>query len=94
MVLRTQVGDVVQIVDDKHIFSKAEMTNGQYRIIDMPGVDPETMQSLCDPVYDKDETTILKRRKFTIDEVALKTGTLKDVATATPSDILSVVIER
>ena len=44
--LRTHEGDVVCLVDDTHVFSHAELNNGQYRIIDVPGVPQENLVHL------------------------------------------------
>ncbi len=61
--LRTQVGDVVCIVDDKHEFSHCEMNNGQYKIIDMPGVPQEKLIYLCEHAEDADGNMIQRRIK-------------------------------
>jgi len=59
--LRTQPGNVICVVDDKHEFSKAELTNGQYMIVDVPGVPESDLAYLCEPAFDKSGVMIAKR---------------------------------
>lgn len=92
--LRTQPGDVVCIVDDGHVFSKCEMTNGQYRIVDVPGVTQDQLASLVEQVYAADEATLLKRRRLALDITALKTGAWKTRASATKAQIDAITITK
>lgn len=72
-VFRTQAGDVVCLVDDNHVFSHAELNNGHYRILDVPGVPQEDLVHLVTPVEGADGT-MLKRRAQSLDPAALKVG--------------------
>lgn len=64
--LRTQEGDVVEIVDDGHAFSFAELNCGHYRMVDVPGVLPEDLEHLRQHVEDS-AGKMVKRRKFMVD---------------------------
>lgn len=68
--LRTHEGDVVCIVDDNHQFSFCELNNGQYKIIDVPGVPQEELIYLCEHVEDV-EGKMTARRVVKLDEKAL-----------------------
>lgn len=71
--LRTGEGDVVQLVDDGHVFSQAELTCGHYRILDLPGVPQEELLHLVTAEEDL-EGKMLKRRTQHLDPVALKSA--------------------
>lgn len=87
--LRTQEGDVVCLVDDSHVFSHAELNNGQYRIIDLPGVPQEDLLHLVTPVDDGDGK-MLKRRAVELDTTVLKsTWTGKNTATKAELDAIT-----
>lgn len=60
--LRTNVGDVVELVNDDHKFSYCEENNGQYRMVDVPGVAQENLTHLKDHIEDKDGQMIQRRR--------------------------------
>ena len=60
-ILRTQPGDVVDICEDNHQWSFAELNCGQYRFIDLPGVPSEQLAHLKNPAYDADGKMIAKR---------------------------------
>ena len=62
--LRTNVGDVVELVDDPHQFSKIELTCGHYRFLDVPGVSQDRFMHLKDHVNDAEGTMIQRRRLF------------------------------
>lgn len=101
--LRTQVGDVVCIVDDEHIFSEAEMNCGQYQFVDVPGVPQGDLINLCTAVADADGN-IIARRSLAIDLAALDnttsskaTGAVIDgsaLSTFTKADIDAVTIAK
>lgn len=61
--LRTQEGDVVCIVPDGHVFSLAELTCGQYRILDLPGVPEEELIHLVESRADANGKTIARRTR-------------------------------
>ena len=46
---------------DDHVFSHAEMNNGHYRIIDMPGVPPEEVMHLMAHAEDANGTMVKRR---------------------------------
>ena len=92
--LRTQPGDVVCLVDDSHVFSLCERTNGQYRIIDVPGVSQEQLVALVEQVYAADEATLVKRRRLALDAAALKVGAWRNRTSATKSQIDAITVTR
>ena len=65
--LRTQPGDVVCMVDDDHVFTKAEQM--LYRIIDLPGVPQEKLAYLLEPLNlaGAGDEVMLARRKVKLD---------------------------
>lgn len=83
--MRTQLGDVVCIVDDDHVFSYAELNCGHYRIVDVPGVTQEDLTHLCEHVEDK-VGNMIRRRAKALDVAAIEALKLpefsEDVATA------------
>ena len=85
--LRTQPGDVVCIVEDDHVFSECERLNGQYRIIDVPGVSANDFNELLIPVLDVNGM-LMKLRSKTLDFTALKVG----MTTATKAEIDSLTV--
>ena len=88
--LRTNEGDVVCLVDDDHVFSFAELNNGQYRIIDIPGVPQEDLLHLVASSKDAEGRTI-KRRTKTLDPLVLKgpIWTGKNSATKAELDVIT-----
>ncbi len=65
--LRTQPGDVVEVVADGHAFSAGELGCGQYRFVSVPGVDPAEFDHLREPAMAKDEVTMLGLRRLRLD---------------------------
>lgn len=92
-VMRTQLGDVVCIVDDGHIFSSAELNSGQYRIVDVPGVSQEELIYLCAHVDDA-EGKMIRRRAVTLDADALRAGAWRTRTTATKTQIAAITVTR
>lgn len=94
---RTKPGDVVCIVEDGHVFSKAEMTNGQYRIIDVPGVPAQKFIHLTETQTVTDEKTgdetIVALRSKSLDTTILKT-TWAERKQATEAQITSIVVSK
>ena len=90
---RTQPGDVVCMVDDDHKFNYAEMNNGHYRIIDLPGVPQEKLAYLLEPKVEvilggvEPEERPLARRAVKIDLAAFPAKQ----KVATEADIAAVV---
>lgn len=80
--LRTQRGDVVQIVPDNHIFSEAEMFCGHYKIIDMPGVAAEDLRYLVDGVLGVDDE-VIALRAVRINEAGLARTEMTEVEART-----------
>lgn len=91
--LRTGLGDVVQIVDDDHKFSYAELNNGHYRIIDVPGVPQEELIHLCAAVEDA-EGGMIKRRAVALDIVVLNSAQWVGRKTATKAQIAAVTVTK
>ena len=93
--MRTQMGDVVCVVDDHHQFSKGELECGQYRVIDMPGVAQVELNHLVASAFDPgDESKMLRRRAVTLDAIALKTGAWRAATKATKAQIDAITIAR
>lgn len=84
--LRTHEGDVVELVDDGHVFSQAELTNGHYRILDLPGVPQEELVHLKAHVEDA-QGRMTKRRNQSLDLTVLKMPAWRDRTTATKAEI-------
>jgi hypothetical protein len=94
--LRTQPGDVVCVVEDDHQFSKSELSNGQYLIVDVPGVPEPQLAYLTGSTFDKDGFLVAKRAKA-LDVPALKNAGTTDkdgILTATPVDIQATTITK
>ena len=92
--LRTQPGDVVEVVADDHVFSLAERTNGQYRIIDVPGVPASEFLHLKEPLLSADEVTIMRRRGRGFNLNVLNSPAWSNRASATKAQIDAITIER
>lgn len=91
-VLRTQEGDVVWVAEDDHVFSLGELNCGQYRFIDVPGIQADLIY-LMEPVVDADEQMIA-RRKLTLDSSALKTAFWSEKTTATKNELDSITLTK
>lgn len=59
-----QVGDVVGVYDDKHVFSKTEAS--MFEIVDVPAVSRESLQQSVAP--EVREATKAKTTEWTVDE--------------------------
>lgn len=98
--VRTQIGDVVCVTEDGHIFSKGEMECGQYRIIDVPDTTPADLVHLTEPQVSFSSITlntneaIKAARKFTLDIAKLKTGGWKNRTAATKAQIDAITIAK
>lgn len=68
--LRTQIGDVVEVCEDGHWFSDGEVKCGQYRIVEVPGVPAAAFAHLKEADMDASEN-IVRRRKLALNEVSL-----------------------
>jgi hypothetical protein len=91
--LRTHEGDVVVVMPDTHQFSQAELTNGQYRILDLPGVPEEEMSYLMAPIEDG-AGTMTKRRAVKLDETVLKSPTWEGKTSATKAEIEALTVVK
>jgi len=88
--LRTQEGDVVDIVNDGVEIRPGTLNSGHYRIIDLPGIPQEALVHLKAAVFDT-EGGLVRRRAKTLDIDALRSPewagrsemTLAEVATLT-----------
>jgi hypothetical protein len=87
--LRTQEGDVVELVDDGHVFSFAELNCGQYRIMDVPGVPQDELVHLKAHVEDA-QGRMTKRRAQQLDLTVLRTPAWRDRTTATKAEIATL----
>jgi hypothetical protein len=92
-VLRTHVGDVVDMREDGHVWSPAEQACGQYRFLDLPGVLTEDMLALVASVVDAEER-IIRRRAVTLDAAALKAGAWKTRTQATRAQLTAIIVAR
>jgi hypothetical protein len=90
--MRTNLGDVVSVHDDDHVFSFAELNCGHYRIIDLPGVPEMDLLSLVESKKDVDGRMIA-RRLVGLDTNILKSAPWvgKTTATKTQIDAITVV---
>lgn len=91
--LRTHPGDVVCVVVDGHKFTDAEMNNGHYRIIDMPGVAVESVMHLSEQVHGS-EGELIKRRKHTLDVSALNGGAWRTRHAASKEQIDAITLAK
>lgn len=81
-------GDVIEVLPDSHVFSAREASNPDWRIVQVPGVDPVKLLSLvardvgyADPAAEK-ASRVLRRRAFCLDLAALKALTDSPVTRA------------
>jgi hypothetical protein len=90
--LRTNLGDVVCIVDDGHKFSQSELNCGHYRILDIVNTPQEQLTYLCESQEDSNGVMI-KRRIRGLDTTALKSGAWKTRTAATKAqlDLITVM---
>ena len=91
--LRTNEGDVVCLVDDDHVFSFAELNNGHYRIIDVPGVPQEDLAHLVESLDDA-EGRLIKRRTKMLDPLVLKGPIWAGKISATKSELDVITKDR
>lgn len=86
---RTNEGDVVCLVDDSHVFSFAELNNGHYRILDVPGVPQEDLGHLVTHAEDA-QGRMTKRRTQNLDPIALKNPTWSGRTSATKGQLATI----
>jgi hypothetical protein len=91
--LRTGEGDVVALVDDGHVFSQAELTNGHYRILDLPGVPQEDLIHLVAHESDA-QGRMTKRRMLHLNPALLKAGIWIGRTTATQAQLAAITRAR
>ncbi len=91
--MRTQVGDIVCIVEDGHAFSSGELNCGQYRFIDVPGVPQADLIHLIDHVEDA-EGRVIQLRAKSIDVAALNSAPWKTKTTATKTQIAAITVAK
>lgn len=92
--LRTQLGDVVEIMEDGHIWSRVERACGQYRFLDVPGVSAVALSSLVAPKVDAATQTLLARRLNTLDITALRSAVWASRTEATKTQIDAITVAR
>ncbi len=68
--MRTQIGDVVCIVEDGHVFSESELKCGNYKFINIKDTKQEDLIHLIESDYDE-EGNILKLRKKVLNHLLL-----------------------
>lgn len=90
---RTQLGDVVCIVEDGHVFSERELNCGQYRFIDVPGVPVEDLLLLVLPSIDANEQSS-SIRDLALDFSALISGPWRNRTAATKAQLDTIKIAR
>lgn len=66
-----RAGDIVSIVEDDHVFSRIEMTNGQYHVIDVPGVAMQDLAHLNETHVDEKRGVPTGRRVRHLNHVKL-----------------------
>ena len=90
---RTQLGDVVCVQPDGHVWSAAELNCGQYRFIEVPGIAAGVFDYLVIGRFDAEET-LLRIRNVGIDVTVLGTGSWRNRTTATKMQIDAIVIVK
>jgi hypothetical protein len=80
---------VVELVDDGHVFSFAELNNGHYRMLDVPGVPQEELVHLKAHVEDA-QGRMTKRRAQALDITVLRTPAWRDRTNATKAEIATL----
>ena len=61
--LRTQIGDIISIVEDGHVFSPAELNCGHYRVLDVIGATQEQLTDFVAARFDANGVITRKRDK-------------------------------
>ena len=91
--LRTQIGDVISVVDDGHVFSPAELNCGQYRVIDVIGA---TQEQLTDFVAARVDASglITRKRDKSIDASVILSPQWAGITSVTLAQINAVKITR
>jgi hypothetical protein len=87
--MRTGEGDVVQLVDDGHVFSQAEQTCGHYRFLNLDGVPQEELVHLVTAKEDA-EGKMVARRTQNLDLTVLKTPAWRDRTSASKDEIATL----
>lgn len=66
-------GDVICVVDDKHVFSDLERKSPKWRILDIPDINKEDMYALIMPERDPNTTNkaLVRKRNASLDLAAL-----------------------
>lgn len=90
---RTQLGDVVCVVEDSHVFSFGELNCGQYRFIQVSGVTQADMIYLIESIYDAQEK-LVRLRKVGFDAAVLSSGPWRNRTTVTKAQIDSITVVR
>ena len=91
--MRTQLGDVVCVEDDGHVFSAAERNCGQYRFIDVPGVSQEMFNDIVAAKQDAQGNMVARRIKG-LDSLVLKSGAWAGKVTATKAQIDLITVTK
>lgn len=60
---RSQRGDVIVVMPDGHVWTRIELTNPEWRVVRFPGLPPEALGDLVQPVYDRGGKLIQRRAR-------------------------------
>lgn len=88
--LRTRLGDIVEILEDGHVFSASELSCGHYRVVDIPGVAAASLADLVQAAFDG-QGRMTKRRAFTLDTTLLTHPAWRNVTTVTEAQLRNFV---
>lgn len=86
--MRFQVGDVVSVVEDGHVFSEAEKNCGSYRFVTVTGAAANDLDPLVAERMEDD--IVLARRNLTLDSMALENLP----ASVTLAELQSITVVR
>jgi len=75
------VGDVIAICPDGWVWSNAELTNTDWRLVKIPGVDPATLAHATSPRIDPATGEMLRKRDYYIDPTQIPTAVKTFLAT-------------
>ena len=90
--LRTRPGDIVEIKPDGWEWRSGELNSGQYRAVDVPGVNESSLVHLKTPRYSG--STMTRIRNQCLDFTAISQSAWVSRTSATLDQINSVTITR
>lgn len=99
--LRTRPGDVVEIREDDHNWRPGEVLSGQYRFVDVPGpasawtyLKDAVLLGEVLPEFIGREQELYRRRRVSLDPVALRSGAWRTRTIATRAQIAAITVTR